>query len=303
MSLGRFGLLLTNYSHGLAPDQLFRRVSEVARAADASAFDSLWVPDHLMQGAVGDIEANRGGSERTAAGSAGRRTPMFDGPTLLAALAIATERVRLGPLVSPATFRHPALLAKAMTTVDVVSGGRAAVGLGAAWDADEHRRFGVPFPAPRERVNRLADAVRICRAMFDEPVANHRGREFSVEDAINEPRPVNPHVPLLVGGTGARTLRIAAAYADACNPIGDADTLRGSFAAVEEHCAEIGRDPATISRQAGVMFHRVADLLPLVADAFDAGADGVILIPWQILPSPDLVSDLGARLAAEFGAG
>src|SRR5262245_59538349 len=177
MSMGRFGLLMTNYSHGLAPDRLFGRVGEIARAVDESAFDTLWLPDHLMQGAVGDLEANQGAPARTLDGPRGRRTPMFDAPTLLGALAVLTTRVRLGPLVSPVTTRHPALLAKAMATVDVVSGGRAVVGLGAAWDADEHRRFGIGFPPARERVDRLEDAVRICRAMFDEQTASHHGRQ------------------------------------------------------------------------------------------------------------------------------
>ncbi|MBL7500226.1 LLM class flavin-dependent oxidoreductase [Frankia sp. CNm7] len=301
MSVGRFGLLMTNYSHGLAPDRLFGRVGEIARAVDESVFDTLWLPDHLMQGPVGDIEANQGAASRTPDGPRGRRTPMFDAPTLLGALAVATTRVRLGPLVSPVTTRHPALLAKAMATVDVVSGGRAVVGLGAAWDADEHQRFGIPFPPARERVDGLEDAARICRAMFDEPTASHQGRRFSVDRAINEPRPVSPRVPLLVGGTGARVLRIAATYADACNPIGEADAVRRAFAAVDRCCAEIGRDPAEVARLAGVMFHRTADVPALVAEAFAVGADGVILVPWQIALSPEWVSAISGQLASEFG--
>ncbi|OHV32853.1 MULTISPECIES: LLM class flavin-dependent oxidoreductase [Pseudofrankia] len=301
MSIGRFGLLMTNYTHDLAPGSLFGRIGDIARAVDESAFDTLWLPDHLMQGPVGDLEANRGAAERTADGPAGRHTPMFDAPTLLGALALLTARVRIGPLVSPVTTRHPALLAKAMTTVDVVSGGRAVVGLGAAWDADEHRRFGMAFPPARARVDRLEDAVRICRAMFDEPVVSLQGRQVSVDRAVNEPRPVSRRVPVLVGGTGARSLRIAATYADACNPIGEADVLRGAFAAVDRCCATLGRDPAKVARLAGVMFHRTADVPGLVADAFAAGADGVILVPWQIALSPEWVSAIGAQLRAEFG--
>jgi alkanesulfonate monooxygenase SsuD/methylene tetrahydromethanopterin reductase-like flavin-dependent oxidoreductase (luciferase family) len=302
MPLTRFGLLMSNYSFGLPPAEMFARVGEVARAVDESAFDSLWLADHLMQGAVGDIAANEGAPERTLLGRAGRRTPMFDALTLLGGLAVVTTRVRIGPLVSPVTYRSAPLLAKALTTVDVISGGRALAGLGAGWDGDEHQRFGLPFPAAGERVDRLRDAVRICRAMFDEQTASYDGKHHSIERAVNEPRPVSERIPILIGGSGPRTLRIAADHADACNPIGDAAGLRAAFEAVDRRCAETGRDPGEVSRTAGVMFHRVADLPALVAGAFAAGADGVTLVPWQVELSPALVKTLSDQLTAEFGA-
>jgi alkanesulfonate monooxygenase SsuD/methylene tetrahydromethanopterin reductase-like flavin-dependent oxidoreductase (luciferase family) len=302
MPLTRFGLLVSNYSFGLSSEDMFARVGEVAQAVDESAFDSLWLADHLMQGAVGDIAANEGTPERTRRGPAGRRTPMFDALTLLGALAVVTTRVRIGPLVSPITYRSASLFAKAMTTVDVISGGRAVVGLGAGWDSDEHLRFGLPFPAAGERVDRLLDAVHICRAMFDDQTASYDGKYHAIDEAINEPRPVSAHIPILIGGAGARTLRIAADHADACNPIGDAAELRAAFDAVDRRCAETGRDPSEVSRTAGVMFHRVADMPALVADAFAAGADGVTLVPWQLELSPALVETISDRLNSEFGA-
>jgi probable F420-dependent oxidoreductase len=299
--LTRFGLLVSNYSFGLPPEKMFARVTDVARAADESAFDSLWLADHLMQGAVGDVAANEGAPERTLRGRDGRRTPMLDALTLLGALAVVTTRVRIGPLVSPVTYRLAPLLAKALTTVDVISGGRALAGLGTGWDADEHQRFGVPFPAAGERVDRLRDAVRVCRAMFDDQTTSYEGKYHALDRAVSEPRPVSARIPILVGGAGPRTLRIAADYADACNPIGDAAELRAAFEAVERRCAETGRDPGEVSHTAGVMFHRVADVPALVAGAFAAGADGVTLVPWQVELSPALVETISDQLTAEFG--
>jgi probable F420-dependent oxidoreductase len=285
----RFGIIVNVFTFGLPSDQLFAHVADVARAVDASGFDTLWLPDHVVQGPVGDI-----GDERSP------RTPVLDAPTLLAALAVTTERVRLGPLVSPITIRHPALLAKSITTTDVVSGGRAVLGIGAGWDADEHRRYGLAFPGPGERVSRLADAVPICRAMFDDAAPTVSGRHFSIEEAWNEPRPVG-RIPILVGGAGPRTLRIAAQHADACNPIGTADELRSAFDVFDRHCDDVGRDPAEVAKQAGVMFHREDSLYRQVEAAFALGADGVILVPWQLTLGPDAVHAIGERLRAEFG--
>src|SRR6476661_2624579 len=120
MALTRFGLLLSNATYGLPSDRLFQHVVDVAAAAEATVFDSLWLPDHLVQGPVGDVDANRGDPERTLEGPNGRTSPIFDAPTLLCALAVTTTRLRLGPLVSPVTTRFPAVLAKSMTTVDAV---------------------------------------------------------------------------------------------------------------------------------------------------------------------------------------
>jgi alkanesulfonate monooxygenase SsuD/methylene tetrahydromethanopterin reductase-like flavin-dependent oxidoreductase (luciferase family) len=277
-------------------------VAEAAAAAEASVFDTFWLPDHLVQGAVGDIAANRGEPQRTTEGANGATAPIFDGPTLLAALAVTTKRVRIGPLCSPVTFRHPAILAKILTTVDVVSGGRAILGIGAGWDADEHHRYGFPFPPPSERLGRLEDAVQICRAMFDDVPASYRGTYHSIDEAFNVPRPVTERIPILVGGNGKRTLGIAAKYADAYNPIGeDPQVVRDAIAVFEKHCEQIGRDPAEVSRPASVVFHRRQDLFPRVEAAFAAGCDGVILIPWQIALSPDDITAIGEGLASAFG--
>jgi probable F420-dependent oxidoreductase len=287
----RFGIIFNVFTFGLPSEELFPRVVEVAAAIEATAYDTLWLPDHVVQGPVADIGDD-----------VSPTTPIFDALTLLGALAVATERVRIGPLVSPVTIRHPAVLAKSITTTDVVSGGRAVLGIGAAWDGDEHRRYGLDFPGPGERVSRLSDAVQVCRAMFDEPAASFSGKCFTIDEAVNVPQPVSAHVPILVGGAGKRTLRIAAAHADACNPIGTTDQMREAFELFDRHCDDVGRDPAEVSKQAGVMFHRLSDgIYARVEEAFGLGADGVILVPWQLALGPDAFHSIGERLRTEFG--
>jgi alkanesulfonate monooxygenase SsuD/methylene tetrahydromethanopterin reductase-like flavin-dependent oxidoreductase (luciferase family) len=286
----RFGIIVNVFTFGLPADRLFAHVVDIAAAIESTAYDTLWLPDHLVQGPVGDI-----GDEVSP------RTPIFDAPTLLGALAVATERVRIGPLVSPITIRNPGVLAKSITTPDVVSGGRAVLGIGAGWDADEHRRYGLDFPGPGQRVDRLEDAVQICRSMFDHEVASHSGRWSSVDEAVNVPRPVSERIPILVGGAGRRTLRIAAAHADACNPIGTTRELSEAFERFDRHCEELGRDPAEVSKQAGIMFTDVDQIDGRVEKAFGIGADGIILVPWQVALGPDDFHAIGERLRTEFG--
>ena len=173
------------------------------------------------------------------------------------------------------------------------------LGIGAAWDADEHRRYGLEFPAPGERVSRLADAVPLCRALFDHESATYTGTHFSIDDAYNLPRPV-ARIPIVVGGTGQRTLRIAARHADACNPIGTTDELRDAFELFDRHCDDVGRDHSEVAKQAGIMFHREDDLYRQADSAFGLGADGVILVPWQLALGPDDVHGIGERLRADF---
>lgn len=297
---GRFSFLLSNYSYGLPSDQLFQRVIEIAQALESSVFDTMWLPDHLVQGAVGDVEANRRDVARTTDGPKGRTSPIFDAPTLLCALAVKTTTINLGPLVSPLTTRHPAILAKIMTTVDVVSGGRSILGLGAGWDAEEHRRYGLTFPPIRERQGRLEDAAQICRAMFDEVAPSFKGTHFSIEEAVNVPRPVSERIPILIGGVGPRTIRIAARYADVCNPIGDGETVKNAFELLERNLEEIGRDPAEVKKVSGVLFHRRQDLYRQVEDVFAAGSEGVVLVPWQQAFSPDELVSIGEDLDKRF---
>lgn len=318
----RFGLQLPSFTFPGVPDErLFERVSEVARAAEEAGFDAFFVMDHFQQiPSVGAVEE-----------------PMLECYTLLGAVAARTSRIRLGALVTGLVYRNPALLAKVVTTLDVVSAGRAILGIGAAWNEDEATRYGYDWPPTGERFDRLEDALRICRAMFAGTRATIEGRFHSVREALNVPPPVQPGgPPILVGGAGERrTLRLVARYADACNLFGGVDEVRAKLAVLRRHCEEVGRDPATIvktrlgtlvlaptmeeaerrqrerARRLGVD-EEVLRARSTVGDPdavagqvqafFDAGLDGLIFN----LPAgspPEDVAFAGRTLVERFGAG
>ena len=216
------------------PVDQFERVAAVAVAAEDSGFDAVFVMDHFWQlPMMGPPDWD-----------------MFDGYTLLAALAARTERVKLGTLVTGVTYRNPAHLAKIVTNLDVISKGRAILGIGAAWYEEEHRGYGFEFPPVRERFERLVDALHICKAMFTEDAPSYAGRHHSIEGAFNVPRPITPGgPPILIGGSGERvTLRLMAEHADACNVIATKEELPRKLEVLARHCADVGRDPATITK-------------------------------------------------------
>jgi F420-dependent oxidoreductase-like protein len=231
-----FGLHLPSYTHpDTPPAQLFDRVVEQAQAAESAGFRLVTVMDHVYQiGGVGGID-----------------DPMLEGWSTLAALARETSRVQLGTLVTGVTYRNPALLAKQATTLDTISGGRAILGLGAAWNDVEHAGYGYEFPPIRERMDRLEEALTIIRAMFTEERPSFSGTYYRIEQALNVPRPIQPGgPPILVGGGGEqRTLKIAARFADMTHwfPLGP-DMLRHKTEVLAGHCEAIGRDPATVER-------------------------------------------------------
>jgi alkanesulfonate monooxygenase SsuD/methylene tetrahydromethanopterin reductase-like flavin-dependent oxidoreductase (luciferase family) len=197
---------------------------------EALGFDSLWDCDHLTQ-------------------PSNPTNPYFDGWTLLAALAARTERVRIGVLVSSNTFRHPAILAKAAITVDHVSNGRLELGLGAGWYVPEHEMFGLDFPAAGERVARFREAVELIDRLLRHDVSSYQGRFYQAKDALFRPGPLQqPRPPFMIGAKGPRMLRIAAELADTWNSSGSVEELRTRNQILDEHCAAIGRDPATIWR-------------------------------------------------------
>jgi F420-dependent oxidoreductase-like protein len=176
---------------------------------------------------------------------------MLEGYTALGFLAGRTERISLGLLVTGVTYRHPGLLAKIVTTLDVLSGGRAVLGLGAAWYEREHRGLGVPFPPLAERFERLEEALQICRQMWSDDDGPYDGRHYRLAETICSPRPLQtPAPPVMVGGDGERkTLKLVAQYADACNLFGrDPETIRRKLEVLDRHCEDVGRDPAEISR-------------------------------------------------------
>jgi F420-dependent oxidoreductase-like protein len=230
----RLGLQLPSFElGGVAPETLFAKLADIAATAEASGFDSLFVMDHLHQiPGVGPPEQR-----------------MLEGNTILAALAARTERLQLGLMVGSVTYRNPALHAKITTTLDVISGGRAIHALGAGWYEEEHRAYGFEFPPLKERFEHLEDALRIARAMFTQESATVEGRHHRVDDVMNNPRPLRGDIPILVGGSGERkTLRLVAQYADGCNIFGDAERARHLMEVLDAHCADVGRDPAEITR-------------------------------------------------------
>jgi F420-dependent oxidoreductase-like protein len=233
--IARLGLQIPNFTYPGVPDgELFQRVCEIATTGESSGFDSVWVMDHLYQismiGPVGD--------------------PMFEAYTLLGAIAARTSKVRLGTMVTGVTYRNPALLAKIATSLDVISSGRGVLGIGSAWNEVEHEGYGFDFPPARERFERLTEAVQICRLMFTEERPSFSGSYYRIKDALNVPRPVTPGgPPILVGGSGEKwTLRLVAERADACNLFGDVETIRHKVSVLDQHCADLGRDPAEITK-------------------------------------------------------
>ncbi|HEV8403854.1 MAG TPA: TIGR03560 family F420-dependent LLM class oxidoreductase, partial [Candidatus Limnocylindrales bacterium] len=228
-----FGFHLPSYTHPeTPPERLFDRVVEQAKAAEAAGFDLVTVMDHLYQ-----IQ-----------GIGGPEEPMLEGWSVLAALARETTRVRLGTLVTGVTYRNPALLAKQVTTLDTISGGRAILGLGAAWNDVEHAGYGYEFPPVGERMDRLDEALTIARAMFTEERPSFTGRYHRIDQAYNVPPPVQPGGPkILVGGAGEqRTLRIAAKHADMTHWFSlGLDGVKHKTEVLERYCEEIGRDPST----------------------------------------------------------
>jgi F420-dependent oxidoreductase-like protein len=208
--------------------------------------------------------------------------PMLEGYTTLSFAAAKTERLRFRLLVGGVTYRHPGLLAKTVTTLDVLSRGRAELGLGAAWYEREHRGLGVPFPPLRERYERLEETLQICLQMWSDDNGPYEGKHFQLAETLCSPRPVStPRPQILIGGGGERkTLRIAATYADKSNVIGDAATVAQKVEVLRRHCADVGRDPSEIEMTALVMVPDDADRDTILREAealARAGAQAIVV--------------------------
>jgi len=243
-----FGLHLPNYTFpDTPPTQIFDRIVEQVHAAADCGFSLVTVMDHLYQiGGVGPEEA-----------------PMLEAYSTLAALARETSRVRLGTLVTSVTYRNPALLVKEVTTLDVISGGRAIFGVGAGWNESEHIGYGYRFPPVKERMDRLEELLAVARGMFNEARTTFEGSFTRVDEALNSPPPVQPGgPPVMVGGGGEqRTLRIAARYADMTHwfATGGLEPLVRKTQILAGYCAELGRNPAEIERTIGTPVVVAAD--------------------------------------------
>jgi alkanesulfonate monooxygenase SsuD/methylene tetrahydromethanopterin reductase-like flavin-dependent oxidoreductase (luciferase family) len=209
---------------------------EAGARADRLGFDTLWTWDHLYP-IVGSWEG-----------------PILEGWTVLTGWAMSTERVRIGLMVGANTFRNPAVTAKIATTLDHVSGGRAILGIGAAWFGREHEAFGLEFgEGPPERLRWLGEALPVLRGMLHGETPSAAGPHYSIREVRNDPPPIQAHLPLLIGGGGEKvTLRLVARYADANNVGGGLEAVKRKEAILLEHCEREGRDPAEIERTTGV---------------------------------------------------
>jgi F420-dependent oxidoreductase-like protein len=265
------GLQLPSFTFaGVPNDRMFERIAETALAAEASGFDSFWVMDHYHQIAnIGPVT-----------------DPMLEAYTLLSGVAARTSRIFLGAMVTGVTYRNPAFLAKVVTTLDIVSSGRAILGIGAAWNEEESNGLGFPFPPLGERFELLEDTLRFVHDMWQGERGTEKpfeGRHVRATRLLNSPQALSkPHPPILVGGGGERkTLRLVAQYADACNVFGAPPMLQRKFEILRQHCADVGRDPEQIERTTLQNVNLTAETPAQVVDRFgelaDAGAQHVII--------------------------
>jgi F420-dependent oxidoreductase-like protein len=267
----RIGLQVPSFTWPGGPAEIARRLAEVGQAADEAGFASLWVMDHFFQiGAVGQPEE-----------------PMLEGYAALNYLAGFTHHVRLGTLVTGVVYRHPGILVKALSTLDVLSGGRAYLGIGAAWNEREALGLGVPFPPLRERFERLEEALQIALQMWSGEVAPYQGKHYQLTETLNSPQPLSkPHPPILIGGGGEKkTLRLVAQYADACNlfTYGGPDAIRQKLAVLRAHCETLGRPYQAIERTAlgtvnlGAQGMTVPQMIEWCRDLAEAGIQHLIV--------------------------
>jgi F420-dependent oxidoreductase-like protein len=305
----RLGLQIPNFSYGTGVAELFPTVKAQALEAEAAGFDSVFVMDHFYQ----------------LPGLGTPDQPMLEAYTTLGALADATERVQLGTLVTGNTYRNPTLLAKEITTLDVISQGRAILGIGAGWFELEHQQLGYEFGTFTDRFNRLNEALEIILPMIEGDRPTFSGKYYRTESAMAEPR-YRDHIPLMIGGSGEKkTIPLAVKYFDHLNIITTFEALPGKVQVVRKVCEQMGRDPATLETSVlvtAIVDEKVSfDQLPDDAKArtvagrpeqiaeqvktkvLDAGVDGVIMnMPTQTRGyHPGLITAAGEALKPLVG--
>jgi F420-dependent oxidoreductase-like protein len=231
----RIGLQLPSFSWPGGTEAIAPRLGEIAHGAEEAGFTSLWVMDHFFQ-----VPPWRGPDQ-----------PMLEAYATLGYLAARTNRIRLGALVGGVIYRHPGILLKTMTTLDVLCGGRAYWGIGASWYEREALGLGVPYPPQAERFEWLEEMLQIAHQMWSGDVTPFHGAHFRLDEPLNNPLPLaRPHPPIMIGGNGERrTLKLVARYADACNLlVPDPGESRHKFEVLKHHCDDVGRDYAEIER-------------------------------------------------------
>jgi F420-dependent oxidoreductase-like protein len=220
------------------------KLAQIACTADDAGFYSIWVMDHFFQIGGRDPQSFLGPAE----------DEMLEGYSTLSYLAAVTRKARLGTMVTGVVYRHPGILIKTVTTLDVLSGGRAYLGIGAAWNEREARGLGVPFPAIKERFERLEETLQIANQMWSENNGPYNGVYYQLAETLCNPQPLSkPHPPILIGGTGEKkTLRLVAQYANACNLFAQlgAEALRSKLDILKGHCDKLGRDYSNIEKTA-----------------------------------------------------
>jgi F420-dependent oxidoreductase-like protein len=283
----RVGLQIPQFKPSTAAN-MGRWFAEIAQAADENDFYSLWVMDHFFQLGqwLGEPEE-----------------PMVEGYTTLGYLAGVTQKIKLGLLVGGVIYRHPAIVIKTITTLDVLSGGRAYFGIGAAWYEHESKSLGLPFPSMKERFEQLEDILQLAHHMWSGNTVEFKGKLFTVPYPVNNPQPLSqPHPPILIGGMGEKkTLRYVAQYADACNLFAraEADVLKHKLNVLKGHCEAVGRPYNEIEKTALATFtpatQSVDDLAAEVQKLNSLGFSHVIFNVNGDY-TPELIAEIGQKV-------
>ena len=287
----KYGLEINEFDWSGGPASMGKHLADIGRRAEAAGFHSIWVWDHFIQLRRWDA-------------------PLLEGWLTLAFLAAATERVRLGTLVTGVTYRHPAILVKQASTLDVLSGGRSYFGVGAAWNAREHAAFGVRFPPIAERFVMLEDLLQIAHRAWKGETGSFKGNLVELTEQMDNPPPVQqPHPPILIGGGGERkTLKLVAKYADATHQTtSDPAVMRHKLEVLRRHCEVEGRDYDEIERFCGLHLKPLPGQTGPIADAdtvleradalAEAGSQGVFIVLPKVADS-DSIERFGAAVIA-----
>jgi F420-dependent oxidoreductase-like protein len=233
----RIGLQIIEFNWPGHPQNIGSKLREIAQAADANGFYSLWVMDHYFQ-----MESFKPATD-----------PMMEGYSTASYMAAVTDNIKLGLLVTGIIYRYPGILAKTITTLDVLSGGRAYLGVGAAWYEREAIGLGLPYPSTSERFEQLEEFLQLVHQMWKDDTSPFEGKHFQLPEPLNHPQPLSkPHPPIMIGGMGEqKTLRMVAQYGDACNlffgtgkneQLGNRDMIQHKLNVIKQHCEDVGRD-------------------------------------------------------------
>ena len=279
----KIGLQIPDFSTPRGPERLGAELATVARTADDAGFEYIAVMDHFFQiPAVGPAERE-----------------MLEAYTTLGYLAACTSRAALLTVITGTVYREPGILAKIVTTLDVLSKGRAWLGIGAAWNEQESRGLGIPFPPVAERFERLEETLQICLQMWHGDESPYHGKHYQLERPLNSPQSLSrPHPPIMIGGGGEKkTLRLVARYADACNVFAGRDEAR-KLDVLRQHCEAVGRDYDTIYKTVYYAFSTsqgaqriIDDLGTLAGLGFDAAIGGVVNV-WDVSPVEFIGSEI-----------